>query len=314
MPQPTKSDVHVNGPLTNISVAWIQDASHFVAQKVFPIVPVENASDLYYEFDIGDFMRDEAEVRGESSESAGSGYRLSTTPYSCRVVAFHKDIDDQVRANADSVLSLDMAATAFVSQKMAISRERKFAANHFVAGVWGTDVTPAILWDAANSTPRKDVDAGKASILTKTGFIANTLTVSYPVFLALRSNADVRDQFKYVSEDSIDEAMLARYFDVQYFYVAKAVYNTAKQGSAHAGTLIMGKNALLTYTPPTPGHMTPAAGYCFAWRGFTGSINGQRVKKFRMENIASDRVEAEHALDFKRVAASLGYFFSAVVA
>jgi len=313
MPQPTKSDVHVNKPLTDISVAWVQDQNNFVAQKVFPIVPVDNASDLYYEYDIGDFMRDEAEVRGEASESAGSGYRLSTTPYSCRVVAFHKDIDDQVRANADSVLSLDRAATEFVAQKMAISRERRFASSFFTSGVWGTDITPSNLWDTSSGTPRSDVDVGKATILAATGFVANTLTMSYPVFLALRKSADVRDQFKYTSADSIDEAMLAKYFGVDNLFVAKAVYNTAKQGSAMAGSLILGKNALLSYIPPTPGLMTPSSGYCFAWRGYTGAVNGQRVSKFRIEQIRSDRIEGEYAVDFKRVAASLGYFFSGVV-
>src|ERR1017187_6613169 len=50
MPQPTLQDVHVNRPLTNISVAYLQEAAgvEFVADKAFPAVPVENKSDLYY--------------------------------------------------------------------------------------------------------------------------------------------------------------------------------------------------------------------------------------------------------------------------
>ena len=50
MPQPTLQDVHVNRPLTNVSVAYLQEAAgvEFVADKAFPAVPVENKSDLYY--------------------------------------------------------------------------------------------------------------------------------------------------------------------------------------------------------------------------------------------------------------------------
>lgn len=311
--QPTKGDVHVNKPLTDISVAWIQSQENYISTKVFPVVPVENASDVYYEFDKGDFLRDEAKDRGESSESAGSGFRLSTTSYNCKVKAFHKDIDDKTRANADSVLSLDSASTSFVTQKLAIRRERQFAAAYFTTGIWATDSTPSTKWDNASGTPRANVDTGKATVLTATGFEPNTLVLGYDVFLALRNNPDVRDQFKYTSADSIDEAMLARYFGVKNLYVGRAMYNSANEGATHVGAAIYGKNSLLCYVPDAPGLLTPAAGYTFSWTGYTGSVDGLRIKKFRMEHLSSDRIEGELAYDHKVIGSALGYFFSAAV-
>ena len=64
MPQPTLQDVHVNRPLTNVSVAYLQEAAgvEFVADKAFPAVPVENKSDLYYTYARADFNRDEIEA------------------------------------------------------------------------------------------------------------------------------------------------------------------------------------------------------------------------------------------------------------
>ena len=44
MPNPTQSDLHVNVPLTNVSVAYMQDKAHFIADKVFPRVPVQKQS------------------------------------------------------------------------------------------------------------------------------------------------------------------------------------------------------------------------------------------------------------------------------
>ena len=75
MPQPTLSDVHVNRPLTNISVAYSQEAAgvEFVADRAFPAIPVENKSDLYYTYKRGDFNRDEMQKRALSTESAGAG-------------------------------------------------------------------------------------------------------------------------------------------------------------------------------------------------------------------------------------------------
>jgi hypothetical protein len=71
--QPTLSQVHVAAPLTNIAVAYMQDDNNYIADKIFPIVPVEFQSDLYYKWSKDDFFRDEAQQRADGQESAGSG-------------------------------------------------------------------------------------------------------------------------------------------------------------------------------------------------------------------------------------------------
>lgn len=314
MPQPTAGDVHVNAPLTNISVAYVQDSRFFIADRAFPIVPVEQQSNLYYLFSKEDFLRDEAKVRAPSTESAGGGFNLTTATYSAVVEAFHKDIDDQTRANADSVLSLDSAATKFVTQKLLIRRERKWASKFFVTGVWGTDITPAILWSAAGD-PMADVEVGKMAILGATGFLPNRLIMGVQVFSALRNNQKVRDQFKYTSADSINEEMLARFLDIDEVLVMRSVYTSTIEGGAAPVTgFIGGKNALLAYAPPGPSLMEPSAGYTFAWSGYTGAQAGWRIKRFRIEPITSDRIEGEVAYDMKVVAPALGYFFNGCVA
>jgi hypothetical protein len=46
--QPTASDVHVNTPLTNISIAYMQMQSEYKAADIFPIVPVSKQTDRYF--------------------------------------------------------------------------------------------------------------------------------------------------------------------------------------------------------------------------------------------------------------------------
>ncbi len=315
MPQPTPGDVHVNGPLTNISTAYVQNASAFIADKVFPVVPVAKQSDVYYEYSKEDFLRDEAKYRAPGTESAGGGFGLTTTPYAALVEAFHKDVDDQLRSNADSVLSLDRAAVEYCTQKMLIRRERRFIAKFFATGIWGTDITPSTLWSAATgSDPQKDVEVGKLAIQATTGFTPNTLVLGPRVVSALRTNSAIRDQFKYTSADSIDEAMLAGYFGVDRILIFNSVYTAGNEGaSAPVTDFSAGKHALLCYSAPSPSLMTPTAGYTFAWSGFTGSNDGMRVKRFRLEALASDRIEMEMAYDMKKVAGAMGYFFNTAV-
>lgn len=316
MPQPVPSDAHVNAPLTNISVAYVQDQSNYVFDKVFPIVGVEKQSDLYYTFTKEDFYRDEAKPRAPATESAGGGFNLSTTPYGCIVEAFHKDVDDQLRANADSVLQLDRAATEFATQKILIRRERRWISSFFATGIWATDVTPGTLWSvSATATPRQDVETGKLAIQAATGFKPNVLVLGPRVLSALRSVAQVTDQFKYTSSDSIDEDMLAGFFGVDRVLTMGAVYTSTVEGNATQTTDFMaGKHALLAYVAPSPSLMTPTAGYTFAWNGYTGAVNGIRVNKFRMDPLRADRIEVECAYDCRKVVAAMGYFFNGAVA
>ena len=145
-------------------------------------------------------MRDQAELRAPGTESAGSGYNLSTDSYSSAVYGLHKDISDQVRANSDDPLSPDSDATRFLTQQMLIRQEIDWASTYFTTSVWGTDSTPSTLWSAASgSTPIADIQAGINTVLTNTGYLPNKLVVSYKVFSILKNHADFVDRFKYTT-------------------------------------------------------------------------------------------------------------------
>ena len=122
--QPSRSDVHVDRPLTNISIAYMQSADNFVASRVFPIVRVGKQSDKYFTYDRGAFNRDEMQLRAPGAESSGATYTLSTDSYSADVWALHVNVADQVRANADTPLQPDREATEFLSLKNLIRQER----------------------------------------------------------------------------------------------------------------------------------------------------------------------------------------------
>lgn len=316
MPQPAASDVHLDALLTNISVAYVQMQSHFIAPQVFPIVPVDKQSDKYRTYTKNDWFRDEAERRQGATESVGSGYTLSDAAYFCDKYAIHKDVDDDTRRNADPVHDLDREATEFVSQRLLLRQEIQWVTDFFAASIWGTDVTPANLWSAyATSDPLLDVEAGKETILGNTGFMPNTLVLGYQVYRQLRNHPDLVDRIKYTTAQTMTVDMMARLFDVDRVLVARAVKATNVEGATGAYAFAHGKHALLCYSAPTPGLMTPSAGYMFAWRGVSGPLDTTvGVSRFRLEQLKADRVEGEIAFDNKVIGSDLGYFFASVVA
>ena len=317
MPQPTSSDVHVDAVLTNLSIAYIQNQAHFIAGQVFPTVPVEKQSDKYFVYTKGDWFRDEAQKRAPGTESAGSGYTLSTDTYSADVYAFHKDIDDQTRANSDSPLNPDRDATQFVTQRMLMRQEIDWFSTYFTTGVWagGETLTGTDQWNDASSDPIDVVETGKAAILTGTGLMPNTLTVGYDVHRQLRNHPDIIDRIKYTSGSPIGNSVIAGFFGIERYLVSMGIKNTAVEGATTVMANIAGKHALLTHSASTPSTLTPSAGYCFKWRGVSDGLNKDvGITRLRMPQLRSDRIEAQMAWDNKVVATDLGYFIENAVA
>src|SRR4051812_40995327 len=196
MPQPVASDVHISSALTNVAVAYVQDAAAFVAGRIFPIVPVQKQSDVYWKFSKDDFLRDEAKPRADATESAGVGFNLSTGTYTATVYGLHKDLGDQVRSNADAGLNIEARSTQMLIQKMLIKRDRLFMQKFMTTAVWGTDITgvasgptgnQAVKWSVgATSDPFSDISKGQTAILQNSGLEANVLVLSYGVYQALR--------------------------------------------------------------------------------------------------------------------------------
>jgi hypothetical protein len=315
MPQPTQNQVHVDAILTNSSVADMQKAENFIANKIFPIVPVEKQSDKFFKYTKNDWFRDEAQRRADATESAGGGYNLSTDSYNAEVWAFHKDVGDQTRANADAPINVDREAVEFITSRLLLKMETEFVSSYFTSGIWATDNTPSNLWsDYTNSDPLNDVEDAKRAILSTTGFEPNTLVLGYDVFKELKNHPDLVDRIKYTSSSVITTDMIARMFDVDRVVVSKAVKATNNEGATGAYDFTAGKNALLCYSAPSPGLLQPSAGYIMSWTGVSGGL-GQTIgsSRFRMESVKADRIEAEMAFDMKVVAADLGYFFASVV-
>ncbi|CAB4155906.1 Major capsid protein GpE [uncultured Caudovirales phage] len=311
MAQPTQNQVHIDAVLTNLSVAFMNEADNFVASKVFPTVPVTKQSDLYFTYSQADFYRDQAQYRADGTESAGSGYSLSTSTYSSQVWALHKDIGDQVRANSDSPLNPDMDATKFLAHQMMIRQERDWASKFFTTSVWGTDNTPSTLWDASGSDPIGDIQTGVNTVLSNTGYLPNTLVLSYAAYKTLRNHSDFVDRYKYTSADSITPELIGKVLDVPRVMVMKGVYNSAQEGASASYAQMGDKDALLCYVAPSAGLMTASAGYNFVWSGVGGGLGtSTAVSRFRMDHLRADRLEIESAWDFKAVSTSLGYFFS----
>lgn len=331
----TASQVHIDQPLNNLTIAFLQNTTGFVSDKVFPRVSVAKKTDKYYIYDRDQFNRaGEVQERAPRTRAPRVGMKLSTDSYSMKVYALGQDFDFETMANEDEALDIKAAASAQLSQLLMIDREIKWAENFFAGGLWGTDwdgvsgspsTNEVRQWsDYTNSNPIIDVmNIRRAMQLKSGGFKPNKMVIgkevrdmliNHPVILGrLNGGATV------TNTALVTDAKLAEIFEIENFMVMEAVKNTAKEGLAEVNTFIGGKAAGFFYTPPAAGKMVASAGYTFAWDELeSASGYGITVKTYTGDFLAiegiSEAVEVNMAYDHKVVASELGAFIDTVIA
>lgn len=327
MPQPVPGDLHVDTYLTNLSVAWAQDQANFIADKVFPAVPVAKQSDKYAIYDKGYFYRDEMQTRPLGGKAVRTGYGITSGSYNCVEDALAHAIDDRVRANADQPLDPDRAAMRLLTTQAMIHRDKAWATDFFGTSIWGpTDQTGVgsapstnqfLQFDQSGSDPTAVIDKAADTMWSTTGYKPNVLVLGVDTLRAIKNNAAVLDRIKYTQRGIVDLDLLAALFGVDRVLVAGGVQNTAHEGQTNALSFIANsKSMLLAYSADAPSIDAPSAGYTFVWTGLIpGATNafGGVISRMRDEEAHSDLLEIRTAFDTEVVASELGQFFTAAV-
>ena len=326
MPMLTPSSVHLDQPLTNLTIAYVQDQSNFIADKVFPTVGVQKQSDKYYIYDRDNMNRTgDVKALAPRTEVNRIGMSLSTDSYYADVYGLGMDFDQQTLANEDAALDIRSAGATTLVNRLLIHREEQFASTFFANGVWGSGSTPSNLWsDYTNGTPIQDVTVARRTMQLKSGgYKPNTMVVGKEVRDILINHPDILARLNggaTVSNTAlITNAKLAEIFEVENFYVMEAVKNNSVEGVAESNAFIGGKHALLVHSAGNAGLMTPMAGATFAWNTLDGVNNlGITVESYSDDALkrmqVAEHIQVKMAYDMKVTGADLGYFFNGAVA
>jgi hypothetical protein len=336
MPLLTPSSVHLDQPLTNLTLAYVQSQENFIADKVFPTVGVTKQSDKYYIYDRANMnRRGDVKKLAPRTEVQRIGMQLGNDNYFADVYGLGMDFDDQTLANEDTVLDTRSAGAQTLINRMLIDREEKFADSFFKTGIWGTEFTGVAdgsgnaaqftQWsDYTNATPITDVTLARRTMQLKSGgFKPNTMVVGKEVRDILINHPDVLARLNggatVTNTALITNAKLAEIFEVENMFVMEAVHNTGAEGLAESNAFIGGKFAMMTYTPATAGLMTPAAGLTFSWNSMPGVTNlGVSIESFSDDALrrvgVAEEIQAKLAYDMKIVGADLGVFFNTIIA
>lgn len=289
MARPTRRSVHVNRPLSNISIGYKN--SFYIAEGVFPLVPVQKQSDVYFIWDKEAWFRLRAGTRAPGTRAPRVDYGVSTASYICLNYALAKGIPDEVRDNADAPLRPDVTATNFVTDGIMLGMEDRVATLIGASGNWASASNPGTQWDDDTSDAWGDISTLCYEVEGQIGRPANTMVAGRNAWKTLRNHPDLVDRVKYQREGGkLIPADLQGWFDVERVLVGRARKDTSEEGQSASMTDVWGDFLWVGYVTPNPAIDEPSAGYCFRW--------GQRsVSRFRADQEHEDVVEVEEWTD-----------------
>ena len=306
---PTSASVHVDRPLTNLTIGYRN--ANYIADGHFPIVPVKKQSDIVPKYDKSHWFRNVATLRAPGTKSRGSGFTVDTSDtYYCPRYSFRFELPDETKDNADIPFNLERDGAEFVVDKMQLCREVLFATAWFITGVWdrsntlsGTDQ-----WDDyAGSSPLVDIETEKVTMEGKILNEANNFTMGREVWAQLKWHPDVLDTIKYTRTAIATTTLFGQLIEIPNIKIGKAMYTTSVEGTAEGSvsyTRLWGKNCLMLYSPGRPSIMKPAAGYTFVWQRVPNAI--QYIKRMRDEEKEISIIEGNSYFSLKQTASEAG--------
>lgn len=289
MARPTTNDVHINRPLSNISVAYKN--SEYIADQVFPVVPVESKSDHYFTFGKGAWFRNEAAFRAPGTRASRGEYDISTASYVCLPYALATPVPDEVRMNADNPLTPGVTAVEYVTDKLMLAREIRVATMVTTSTNWAYSASPTTQWSSAASEPETDIDNAVNGVVSQIGRMPNVMALSWDVWRKLKVHPNMLERLKYTRPGGVlTPADLREWFGFEKVLIGMSLYDSAKEGQSASMSYVWGDDVWVGYVPAAPALMTPAAGYVLTWGGRT-------VSEYREDQEHQDVYEVQEHSD-----------------
>lgn len=267
----TGRDLHIDAPLSNIAVEAF-DGGQFIAQEIFPAVPVGKQSNVYYVVDKKTWLRQASStLRAPKSPPRRIEWKVSSDTYFAKNYVLGGEISDEDRANADYQVMLEDRTTRFTTE--ALQRDLEARVANRITSITnigsGVVLSGGSKWSQyASSSPLSDVTTGLAFIRQRTGLRANVAVIDWDTMQILRRHPELLDYFKYTSGGMINMAQLQEAFQVSRILVADSIQNTAPEAVTQALSLsnIWGNVCMLAYiNPAKTGLRTQTFGLGFRW-------------------------------------------------
>ncbi|MBT5305999.1 MAG: hypothetical protein HOL31_13085 [Candidatus Scalindua sp.] len=315
MGSPQHSDIHVDKPLSNLSIVLTNPA--FKALELYPEFFVKNESDKYYVYKNREGLSRLNVKRADGTESNTFDFKPTTESYICQEQALHKILTDRKMNNADSPTRLRANAVRLIQSFIDLDHE--FDVMDEVSSLAGlTGSTPAVKWNAGSGTINieGDLDTAKQSILDESGAVANKVLFNDQIKDVVKKDSTLRNLIRYTIQGDggqrllVDGELPPVMFNLK-IVVAASRYNTAQLGQTPSISRIWDSRAIVGFVDPSPGEESRTLGLTFTVRG--AGVGSGTVKTWRDNPKSGTVYEISKIRVAKTVASGCGYNLHSVL-
>lgn len=329
-PNSTVQSVHISAPLTDFSLGY--HPMGFVADQLFPVVPVKKRNDLYYKWDKGQAFRLEradgyGTMRADGGRAHQEKFGATTDGYVAFEWAMETVITDEEESNADTALQLAQSRIRRAQDKILLDYELRVATIATTAGNFtnGNAVTNAgtTQWNNSGFSSLGTSGSGHSLIAAQLltgidtirkntgGLVPNVMVVPFSVAMVMANDPGLVDLKKYVSNlmagDVFANLVPPMYMGMK-ILIPTVGYITSVEGvSVGALTDVWGKNVVLAHVEQSPSLDSLTFGYTIRSRPW-------QVKTFRDEFTDSTVHRASFVQTEKLISQDCAYLIAAAIA
>lgn len=292
---------HTNKPLTNISVAWSNQQSMLLVDKLFPRVNVVREADKYLVYDSN--FRIAEDTRADGTPSNQISFGASSSTFQVEEYALHDVVTDRQLGNTEAPMDLERSTTENLTEQIMLAKESRAVNLLFTTASWTNNTTLTATWNDATADvadPLTAIDTGAIAVIKGCARMPNKVVMGRDVLTYLKTNYQIRERIKYSERAIITADIIAAMCDVPEVLVGTSLLDTTNEVTSASAGFAWTDDLWIGYIAPVPGLKTPSATYQF-------STHGLRVKKWRDENIEGDKVEVSDAYQLAIPATGAGY-------
>lgn len=306
---------YVDQALTNLSQAWMNDSADFIAEKIFPVIPVDKKTGKYWAYNKDNLIVPSSTLRTGEAQTQRASFGKSLNDFGPLSEHALKDfVSKDEYEMTDSPLNVDTDVTNFLNGQMAIAEEQDLATmlSDTAIVTQNTTLSGTSQWsDYSNSDPIADIKAGAVAMRTAALKVPNTAFMSWEVWMQIIDHPAILDrlirtQFGVVTE--ADVLRLLAPYGITKLFVGKVQKNTAAKGQTATLGSVWGKHFWLGYVTDTPGLREVNGGYTLRLN------NGKYVDRHDLFDPKGSEIRNNDYFDQMLFAAEVFYLIKNAVA
>lgn len=305
---PGVAEVQWDGALTNISIQYRN--KRLIAEDVMPRATAKSKEGKYKKYAKKERFTIPSTRVGPKSKPNEVDWSTEEDTYACKDYGLDDFVSNDEIANAEAPIAVEGDTAEFVTDLVALDREKRVADLVFNAANYptGNKVDLANAWD--NTGTRDAVDDILVGV--DACFMDPTiLVIGIEAWRKLQRNVKLIQAIKGTIEgQSITPEDVAKYFELEEVLVGQSRVNTAKRGQSPVWARVWGKHAALLRRVRNPGTRSVHFGTTFEW----GTRVAGRIPDQTRGLRGGLLIRVGETVDEKVVAGDVAYFFENAVA